>query len=110
MAKHESYKQRCLAADAAERKACGWSGMAWVGVNFAPPETPAEQRALDFVQKRFPQHVTVHVYELVDLLAEMFEQGTGPWPDCPACGGKGWKPVPGDSSGGRRRCDCNKGG
>jgi len=69
-----SYEQRCAAIDARIREEAGWVGRAWVGINFAEPETEDEERALAMVQKRFPKAVTVHVYSLVEWTAELIRE------------------------------------
>jgi len=67
----QRYSQLCSAADDAIRKKCGWTGLAWVGVNWQRPRTRTEERALQIVKERFPNGVTVHVYELVDLIDDI---------------------------------------
>jgi len=64
------YAQRCYERDEERRKESGWSSMAWVGINYADPENEAEELGLAFVEDRFPQAIAIHVYDLVELVAE----------------------------------------
>lgn len=65
------YAERCYERDEAMRKEAGWSGLAWVGINYADPENEAEELALSLVESRFPQGHLVHMYDLVELVAEL---------------------------------------
>jgi len=72
-----SYAERCNDAETAVRAKCppGWiQSRAWVGVHFAKPKTEAERRALEIFQERFPRAISVHAYDVVDLLAEVLER------------------------------------
>jgi len=76
-----SYAKRCYAKDNAIRKECGWTGCAWVGINFVEPKDEAETEALEYVQKktRNPNgsggRISVHVYDLVDIVADLMSRG-----------------------------------
>jgi len=66
-----TYGQRCQAADNAIRKKMGWGSLSWVGINWQDPKSLTEDEALRLVKERFPQSVTVHVYDIVDLVVEL---------------------------------------
>ena len=70
-----NYAERCIVADNGRRAEAGWSGMSWVGVNYVDPKTGAERKALKIVQERYPNGITVHVYDVVQLLADLIEDG-----------------------------------
>jgi len=68
------YADRCVAIDRTKQKAAGWGNLAWVGVNYAAPRTKAERLALAFLKRRQPDIVSLHAYNLVELLAEVFQE------------------------------------
>jgi len=70
----KSYLELATDGDNARRKACGWGGGAWVGIEFPEPRTEAEAEALRLVEESFPSTISVHVYALVDFLAEVLEE------------------------------------
>ena len=65
------YSSICYAADQKRRKAAGWSDMAYVGVNFAKPRSAMEKQAVTFVKARYPNIISVPIYEVVDLVVHL---------------------------------------
>jgi hypothetical protein len=69
-----NFAARCYEADQKARKAAGWCGIAWVGINYQDPKTPLEKKALAYIKKRYPNGITVHVYDLVEMAMDLMEE------------------------------------
>jgi hypothetical protein len=70
----KSYEQLAVEGDCARQDAAGWGRGAWVGIVYPEPRTEAEAKALAILQERYPQSISVHVYSLVDFLADIIQQ------------------------------------
>jgi hypothetical protein len=67
----KTYDQVCEEADDRRREISGWTSMAWVGVNFAEPRDEHEKWALAKVQEVLPEVISISIYKVVDLLAQV---------------------------------------
>lgn len=65
-----TYHELCREAQHAESNRHYGHGGAWVGMQWQEPRNPAEAAALAFVQREFPQAISMPVTMLVDVLAE----------------------------------------
>lgn len=67
----KTYAALCREIDESHRDKLCWPGSAFVGVNWAEPRGPREAQALEIVQRAFPKHISVSVYELVDFVKNL---------------------------------------
>lgn len=68
------YSTICYAADQRKREELDWSSLAWIPPSWQKPRNEIERKAIAFVQKRFPNAFAVHIYEVVDVVADLMEK------------------------------------
>lgn len=70
-----NYAERCFTVDEGRRAESGASAMGWVGINYVRPKHKHEKKALKIVKERYPNGITIHVYDVVQLVADLIKDG-----------------------------------
>lgn len=66
---------RLYRGDAKKREEVGWGPMAFIAPEFSGYIPPTHREMLSLMNKKDPMAYMIHVYDVLDLMAEAYQRG-----------------------------------